>query len=333
MKYNKLLLFVLLAVICSSCATIINKPNQNIKLRANQETKLIVQNDTLNAPKGETINFSVLRKRPFDLGVLKNGEIQTLSIETKTPTYYWANAWTYGIGFVVDEISKDKLIYPNRIYLDLSENQVSYLPYFPMSEERLKLKNQISITPTALVGFYHPGIEVGYQRLLGQNFALQANYRHMLSANNEFARNASGFRVELNPKFYFRNEEKSRIYSSLSLEFLRKDHDAEFSFSVPENFDDDDFSNDIIDEILPVEKRFFSITPRIGIEHYLSDRLVLDAFFGIGLRYRETRVLGVNPNYEFFSEDDWFMVRYDSNRPSNRLGVNFDMNFRISWVF
>ncbi len=203
-----------------------------------------------------------------------------------------------------------------------------------MSPSRLKHKNQISIFPFPLISDYHSGIDFGYQRLHGGKFATKFNIRYFLPRNNNYARNARGFTFEILPKYYLRNQDVTRIYAALSIEYLRKDHEAAFEFFIPDNFDDDDLTNDTFSQILPLEKRFISLTPRIGIERYLSDRLVLDAFFGIGLRYRETRVIGANPNFELSLPDEgWFNFAYDSNRPSIRFSPNLDFNFSIGWVF
>ncbi|MBO3696916.1 hypothetical protein [Roseivirga sp. E12] len=337
MKRPKLLLlFIAVAFGCSSCATLLNRPHQVVSVRSTESVKLIYEGDTLRSLPKTELEFVVKKeKHPFNVVLFNDSSSRTFDIQARKSWTYALNLFTpYLGGLVVDEISGKKFTYPKRVYVDMDNTEISYLPYYPMPKERLNFKNRLSITPTAIIGIYHPGIEIGYQRLFGELFALQTNLRYLLAANTNYSRNASGFRIELNPKYYLRNQEKSRIYTSLSLQYLRKDHEAEYDFLIPANFDDDDFQNDQITQLLPVEKRFFSLTPRIGVEHYLSDRLVIDAFFGVGLRYRETRVIGANPNFLFSDGNwEWFDVAHDSNRASTRLSANLDFNFRIGWVF
>jgi len=331
-----LLLYLAVGLSCSSCATLLNKSHQVVSIRSTEPVNYVYQDDTTQAPPKTDFQIVVKKEKlPLNVMLFNDSTSRKLSIGYK-------KNWTYGLnlfspylgGFVVDEISGKKFSYPKRVFVDMGNSEVNYIPYYPMPERRLEFRNRFSITPTAISGIYHPGIEVGYQRLIGSRFAIQTNMRYLLAANTNYSRNAEGFRIELNPKYYLRNQERSRIYTSLSFQYLNKDHEAEYNFLIPENFDDDNFENDQILQLLRVEKRFISFTPRIGFEHYLSDRLIIDAFLGIGLRYRKTTVLGANPDYVFSDGNwEWFDVEYDSNRPGNRISANLDLNFRIGWVF
>lgn len=336
MKHSKqLLLYIALILSCSSCATLFNKPHQVVSFRSTKPVNYIYQGDTTRTAQTDFQLVVKKEKLPLSIVLFNDSSSRALGIGSRKNWTYGLNLLTpYFGGFLVDEISGKKFSYPKKVFVDMDNSRVGYTPYYPMPKKRIALKNRISTTPTSISGIYHPGIEVGYQRLINERFALQTNLRYFLAANTNYSRNAEGFRIELNPKYYLRNQELSRIYTSLSLQYLKKDHEAEYTFLIPANLDDDDFENDLIRQLLPVEKRFISLTPRIGIEHYFSDRLVIDAFIGVGLRYRRTRVIGANPEFILSGEDaDWFDVEFDSNQPSNRMSANLDLNFRIGWVF
>ncbi len=336
-KNQKLLLLSTVIILgCSSCATIFNRSNQVVSIRSNEQTNYVFEGDTIYNQSTNDLNILVRReKRPLDLMAFNETGTKALQIKAKWTPLLGLNLFTpYLSGLLVDEISGKKFTFPKKIFVDMSDPETPYLPYFPMSPSRLKHKNQISISPFPLISDYHPGIDFGYQRLHGGKFATKFNIRYFLPRNNNYARNARGFTFEILPKYYLRNQNVTRIYAALSIEYLRKDHEAAFEFFIPDNFDDDDLTNDTFSQILPLEKRFISFTPRIGIERYLSDRWVLDAFFGIGLRYRETRIIGANPDFDLRVDDDgWFDFSYNSNRPDKRLDANFDLNFSIGWVF
>lgn len=313
-----------------------NSQYGRINVKSTEDLSYVIHGDTVQQ-NGETpSSFYVKKSRnPLDLTVLNDSSFETLQIQAKTSSFYWANLSSfYFVGFAVDEISRRKFTYPRNIYITSDENGLKYIPYHPMKHEMIERKNRLSITPFALIGYYHPRIDLNYERLNGDKSATQVTFSHFLTRDDEYSKSASGFKLGIERKHFFRNEENKRWYASLSLEYFRKNHEHQYRFWIPENLNDDDFTNDTFVQLLPVRKRFISLTPRIGFEQYLTKRLVLDTYVGIGLRYRQTRVVGLNPDLEIEDNDTgWWDVEQSSNRHSNRMAANFDFNFRIGWVF
>lgn len=325
---------LLLLFLSSSCTAIFNSRNSNIKFKSNEAARFVVEGDTIQASANQAILVAVENSRqPLEVVVSGETKEKNLRIRSFKPIYYWGNFAVYGLGFIVDEIVQKKFIYPKKIYVDFTDSIATYLPYFPMEASLISAKNKLSISPVSLIGEIHPGIEVSYQRLFGDDIAAQISINKFISKDNEYARDARGFRLNLEGKKYFRNQEKNRFYSSFNIEYLRKDHQADFDVWVPDN--NDDFYDDVFFiQRFSIEKRFITMTPRIGFEHYITDKLVLDAFFGIGVRYRETRVLDVDPALDLSQGGwGWFEIPYHSNRPRSSMSINFDMNFKIGWVF
>lgn len=325
---------LIILLISTSCTAILNSRNSGIQFKSNEAAEFIVHGDTIATEADQSFLIAVENSRqPITVAVSTETQEKNLKIKPYKPAYYWANFASYGIGFIVDEIAKKKFTYPKKIYVDFTDSINTYLPYFPMQQSLISDKNKLSISPIALVGQFHPGIEVSYQRLFGENLAIQLGINKFIEKDNDYSRNVGGFRLNLEGKNYFRNQEKNRFYSSLNIEYLRKDHEADFDVyvrGVPDDFTDDEF----FIQRFSVEKRFISLTPRIGFEHYITPKLVLDAFFGIGVRYRETRVLNTDPTYDLSDGGwGWFDNSYLSNRPRSTMTFNFDMNFKIGWVF
>lgn len=326
------LLFILL--VSSSCTAIFNGRTSAIKFKSNETAQYVIQGDTTQAKAGQDIIVAAENGRqPLEVIVSSETQEKNLKIGSYKPAYYWTNFASFGLGFVMDEIAKKKYTYPKKIYIDFTDSTETYLPYFPMQPALVAKKNKLSISPFALVGYYHPGLEVSYQRLIGDNVAVQIGINKFIHKDNDYSRNPDGLRLSLEGKSYFRNQEKNRFYSSLNIEYLRKDHEADFDVYVPgvlEDFSDEQFFT----QRFSVEKRFITLTPRIGLEHYITDKLVFDAFFGIGVRYRETRVLDVDPTFDLGDGGfGYFDTEYLSNRPRSSMSLNFDLNFKIGWVF
>ena len=325
---------LIILLVSSSCTAVFNSSYTDIKFKSSKAAEFVIYGDTLATDADQSILLAVENGRqPLEVVVSTDKQEKNLQIKSFKPVYYWANLASYGLGFIVDEIIQKKYTYPKKIYVDFTDSVETYLPYFPMQQSLIADKNKLSISPIALIGQFHPGIEVSYQRLFGENMAIQIGVNKFIEKNNDYSRNVGGFRLNLEGKNYLRNQEKNRFYSSLNIEYLRKDHEADFDVfiaGVLDDFTDDQFFT----QRFSVEKRFISLTPRIGFEHYITPKLVFDAFFGIGARYRETRVLDVDPTFDISDAGwGWFDNSYLSNRPRSTMTFNFDMNFKIGWVF
>lgn len=336
MKHSIALL--LLVILMSSCATIVNQSYQDINLRSNESAKLLIAGDTLTLNENQTLSVNVKRERkPLKIVVLDKLESSKINIISHRPAHYWANIASLGIGFVVDEIGNRHRVYPKKVFLDLSNSAAIYTPYFPMEDALIKDKNRLSITPTILAGHFNPGLEISYQRLVGSKSAIQFSMTSLFNRDSQYSRNASGFRAGVEIKKYTQNQEKTRFYSSVNLEYFEKNHLADFTvWDEDETVNrDDNLYNDIDSESrLTVDKTYISLTPRVGIEHYLSEKLVVDGFFGMGFRYRQSQVSGLDPDLSI--RRDLFSNLFEStlsNGPRNALTLNFDLNLRIGWVF
>ncbi|MFY0594385.1 hypothetical protein [Roseivirga sp.] len=325
---------LIILLFSSSCTALFNSRNSSVEFKSNESARYIVQGDTIEAGANDAILVPVKNGRePLKVKVTSLDDEKDLTISSFKPAYYWANILSYGAGFIVDEIVKKQFTYPNKVYVDFTNPNNTYQAYFPIEPELLERTNIISISPLTLIGGVNPGIELSYQRLIKDKFAVQVLINKFIDKDNEFSRSPEGFRLQLEGKQYFRNQQKTRFYSSINLSYLRKNHEVIFDVEVDTD-DNNSFDENFFTQQLEVEKRFISLTPRIGFEHYLSKRLVLDAFFGIGVRYRDITVPNLDPNLRIVDDSWlWFGSSNSLNRPSSGLTFNFDMNFKIGWVF
>lgn len=322
----------------SSCATIVNQPYQDINLKSNESATLLIEGDTLTLNENEILSVNVKRgRKPLKIVVINEFKSSQIDVTSYRPAHYWANVASLGVGFIVDEIGNRHRVYPKKVFLDLDNSQALYTPYFPMPERLIKDRNKLSITPSVLAGRFNPGLEVSYQRLVGSKSAIQLSMTSLFNRDSQYSRNASGFRAGIEIKKYNRDQEKTRFYSSVNLEYFEKNHLADFTvWDEDEAVNrDDNFYNDIDSESrLTVDKTYISLTPRVGIEHYLTEKLVVDGFFGMGLRHRRSQVSGLDPDLSI--RRDLLSNLFEStlsNGPRNALTLNFDLNVRIGWVF
>ncbi len=336
---NKTLGSILLIALCSSCASTFNQPFRDIELHTNESTQLVVRGDTLSAEKGQATLLNIENdKRPLQITVLNEDSSEEITVTPYRPAHYWANFASLGIGFILDEFSKKpKTVYPKKIFLDLQSSEASYHPYLPISAELIRQKNKLSLTPTILIGDYNPGLEISYQRLIGSTYAIQLSATSLFQKDNQYSRNVTGFRAGIELKNYFQNQESTRLYSSVNLEYFQKSHLADFEVwddNAAVNTDSNEYNDSYFESRLDVDKTYISLTPRVGIEHYLTRKLVIDGFFGLGVRYRQSQVNDLDPALSI--RNDFYSRLFEStlsNIPRNTLTLNFDLNVRVGWVF
>ena len=334
------LLFLGIIALSSSCATLMNKSYSEITVRSEQPLNYIVQGDTVMNPSGEDFTFIMPNKpEPLDFRIFNDEVNRRMPILAEKSPWYWGNViflpvYIVGapLGALTDELTGKKWTYPSRVFIDLEKTQYGYRNYYPMDPSFLAYKNRISITPLSSVELYHPGIEFSYLLHHNPESATQLTYSHLLARDNEFSRDAEGFELGLEHKIYLKNSTRTRIYTSVSLDYLRKDHRAETTLLIPED-NEPRWQWDRFRRLVDIEKRFINVTPRFGVEYYLSRSLIFEAFAGAGVRFRDVSLPGIDPDI-VAENDGWFWdTVQDSNSPGRRLSLNIDANFRIGFQF
>ncbi len=330
----KALFLLASTLLVSSCATMFNPKTGSVTVRTSEAIKYIHQKDTIQSnPDSDTTFLEWSQKEPIELKILKPNGQETISIPPRLTRWYWMNGLNV-VGFLVDEITQKKYRYPKKVFIHSSPTSTSYIPYFPMDSSLIQKKNKLLITTLSWIGWTHPGLEISFERLHGINRSTQFSYYHFISKPIGLADNSKGFKIGLEEKFFFRNMDKVRLYSSITLEYFYKEHDSNLSWvldDIPQNANRDRY----FEQVTTIQKRFLSITPRIGVQKYLSNRLVLDAFFGVGIRRRDTKHLNA-PAFSTHIRNGGFYLPdldYPSNKVSTRFSPNIDLNLRIGWTF
>ncbi len=332
------ILFLALVLLSSSCASIINGKRSNVNIKTSRATNLVVEGDTVLRDTNDIVYLNVENDRaPLRVTAFDSLGNHPYFVNSKTSPTYWLNTFSmpfFFSSFLVDEIVGLKRRYPRNIYIDVDGRNNSYLPYFPMDSTLLERRNKLTFAPVSIVHEYHPAFEFGYERLHKNDFATQVTLGVFRSWDNNFARNSKGIKVSIEEKYFFRSQTRTRFYASFILEHLNKTHEADLDFVTVDSQGNRQWEDGQFTQRTTVEKRFYNFTPRIGFQSYISERLIVEGFFGIGLRHRDVRHRNVVPSARFGSGfDDWFDIESDSNRPGREMGGNFDLNFRIGWVF
>ncbi|GAB5523143.1 MAG: hypothetical protein Roseis2KO_10150 [Roseivirga sp.] len=209
-------------------------------------------------------------------------------------------------------------------------------------EDRLKsdsipwAKHKINLTPSSLFSRYHPGVEIGYERLHGKRFSTEYHFMMLTSRDNNYAREARGYMLGFELKYFHINTRKNRWYYGLAMEAMEKTHTAELFYTLPV---DNEYAEreraDYFTNLVEVDKTFFTVTFRVGMQHYVTPNLILEGYAGIGSRYRNVRHLNSPVTDGFHSDRDYLGldIEYASNRATIERVVKFDLNVRLVWTF
>lgn len=197
-------------------------------------------------------------------------------------------------------------------------------------------KHKINFTPFSLFSTFHPGIELGYERLHGKRFSTEYHIMLVTSRDNEYARDSQGMMAGFELKYFHTNNQQSRWYYALALEGMEKTHEAELFYTLPT---DDEYEikerDDYFSRMVDVKKTFFTMTLRAGLQHYLTPHIIIEGYTGIGIRYRDVNHPNAPTIAAFHSDRDYLSLdlEYSSNREVSDRVLKFDLNIRFAWTF
>ncbi len=197
-------------------------------------------------------------------------------------------------------------------------------------------KHKINFTPYSLFSTYHPGIEVGYERLLNNRFSIESHISLLTDRDNEYARNTRGFILGFETKYYRNFTSKSRWYYALAIEWLDKQHDAELHFTAVPYQDYQTLTrSDYFSRMVTVDKSFLTLTARIGVQQYITSRFILEVYFGGGIRDRDVKHINADniPGRHFWRDYRDWDIEYDSNKVGSERIFKPEVNVRLAWTF
>ena len=117
MKKIKSLFILLLLILLSSCATIVNHPLTDIRIHTTKPSKIIYKNDTIRTVSNKAVLWVERKNETLSIVAMTDSITKTVEIKPKNSFMYWSNIWTnYGIGMLVDMDNPKRYSYPTNIY-------------------------------------------------------------------------------------------------------------------------------------------------------------------------------------------------------------------------
>lgn len=187
------------------------------------------------------------------------------------------------------------------------------------------LNQTLSLAPTKFLLIYDLGPELAYQRAVNSTLAWQVKSAYIYARRS--SNPAQGVRLGFELKRFLIGNFSKGLYAGFELEGSSKTYsdsvstDAGSVYKQPDAFDVD------------VQQASFNF--KIGRQH-LERRLLLDAFIGVGIRYRHVNYRGMESETLWRAEDSGDMCTSwlcTLPTPDGYMYLHFPLSFRIGYAF
>ncbi|MEM9671061.1 MAG: hypothetical protein AAF992_00605 [Bacteroidota bacterium] len=124
----KIIFVSLVSLLCTGCATLLNRPVTNITLHTSKPTTIVYQSDTLNTEHHNRCTILVNRSpEPVQLSVEQDSLYHSIRIPSKNSLAYYLNiVYTAGLGMLADKDRPERYAYPRQVYFNLAETPLAY---------------------------------------------------------------------------------------------------------------------------------------------------------------------------------------------------------------
>ena len=135
---RKLALLVIVFLVLSSCATVLNHSTKTIYITTTTPAKVVVNKDTLKTFQHK-IPVEVQRQSAnLNINVFNDSINKTVTVKHRNSFAYWLNAYPtplFWTGFLIDKKNPKRYTYPTRMYFDMTDTTNTYLLYDPTSKK------------------------------------------------------------------------------------------------------------------------------------------------------------------------------------------------------
>lgn len=324
--------YVLFLIICTSCASIINKRTQKIYITSADSTIVLQGNDTISLSSKEHVLR--VKRSPLSNDLLlktKNNQISEISLHPKSATAYYLNYFyipTGFIGLLIDGNKPKRYEYYQDYRVDFN-NVLSKPAHLGYKQRAKNNPNVLKVTPLKFIGQGNQASEISYERRLNDLFSVQlmASSLHY-SYNGAFYNDGfvDGSRFALETR-YFKAFKKPGAYLAFEIDYYQLDRKIDQVFYNPTE-------GVRITNTYRLDKRVNSYNIKLGRQKYINN-FVIDTYIGLGIRFRNitSNKLDVAPeNYLLLEERQSFVIT-DQKRIGKTLAISLPLNVRIGYAF
>ena len=342
MVKRRSVLVVIILLVFSSCASIFNRPTTKLRIYTSKPV-VVKAEGKVQTKIADNHGFRVNRNpEPLQLSVFASDSIQRrVSVDSKNSAAFYLNFFPMHyfiqpiVGVLLDRKNPKRFTYPRVIYIDLSDTTGGYLNYIPLDSANSFKKNLLKLSITKPFSYDPGGVEISYERIATNRSSYQFTYTHISSTLSRRLSyfnpsNLKGRQFELEYRYYLKKSAPLGYYLSGELTYLSSEHYDQENLAATNRY----YSLIYVDNI-GVTKNNFSFNIKLGRQFFV-DRLSIDAFVGVGLRFKNVKHFdGLNPdgrvlNSSYFLSPD---IDYMNNRSGRYVSCSVPLGLKIGYLF
>jgi len=324
-----------------SCVSIMEPATTNVRIVRNKVSKLVVNQDTLSGEGTENFIQVMRSNAPLSLSVFNDSVSKSVSVEPVNAFAYYMNIpCNYGLGMLIDKHTPKRYVYPRTIYLKLDNQDSSYLTYIPL-DSKFARKNILKISPLKPLSLLNSSFELSYERVTGKSWTSQVMASWLLPVNpirgkGELPPDYQGYRIAFEEKYYLHKSAPQGSYFAVELDHLKVQfNELEYFYNPDDVPEDEQYINPekyAYPDTFVVNKKTYNINFKYGYQYFINN-LSVDAFIGLGLRYKDTKHSGrINPGDIIVSPVD-LNIYYLYMEQGKNFALSMPFNVRIGWSF
>jgi hypothetical protein len=336
------IILVLLTLSLSSCASLFNSPLTRTKVILSEPSKLTINGEENNNIVDQKEIFILRSNEPLKILAESAANKKEISVEAKNSLMYWSNLlFSSWIGMLIDNNNPKRYDYPKTIYIDLKDSLQTTQAYRTYDKKYDAFKNQIKFTPLKLIGSFNSGLEVAYERKTSKKFSTQFMgsllFNSLVLKNEESPTSLEGFRASIEQKYFYNESAMLGPYVSFEVNYMQKKYYDTWSFGdIPADYDPYSYPNSdkviYYSDTYGINKKTLSLNFKWGYQTII-DRFVIDAYIGIGPKYRDVRHFDrINPTYKEEGVDDLNIGRF-GKREVKEWSISIPLNVEVGWAF
>ena len=144
-KLRQTLCLLVVAILMSSCATILNQPYKNVKVYTTEPSSIIYRYDTIKTVKNKANLWVERKKDTLSFVTMTDSITKSIEIKSRNSFMYWVNIYNYGIGMLVDMNNPKRYSYPSRIHINSADTISKYYRYSQASFDKGGLYLHLSL--------------------------------------------------------------------------------------------------------------------------------------------------------------------------------------------
>ncbi len=337
MKLSNYYFFAMALLLLSSCATLLGPRKKEMKIITNSSGRVIVGKDTLIPVQLNVYRIDAeRRKEPLEVTVYNDSLIKKVSIESRNSLGYAFNLYTFGIGFLINKNSPKRYTYPRKVFIDLEKKDSTYKIYAPRKNNLTPYGTILKIAPLKIISDDFPCIEISLEKKTNGYFSTQVMGAYSLPKSAFFTTilnpKYNGYRFAIEEKVYFKNTAPAGPYIGFELDYKKENFTTNRSFRVGELTDSTHIE---YDEAFRVHKKTISLNAKAGYQHIIRKRLTIDAYLGVGARYRDVEHLYFSnhvPESMEIPEKGFFLENILSEKGKGGA-IALQLSVRLGWAF